>query len=404
MFESIIYKNSIGPGPLIDIGSLAEGLIFYGRVAIVGNSATIKDVLKRIPPFILLSLMRDGRLDFYYQTDQPGVTTSRLASGQALHSFVQFSSPNHTIDKVAPEAFKTVAGETSQAKLGALQFARLLRPIDHSGFDQESILEALADNSSTEATVRSLIRTIVPSYNLPNEPRFRIVRQNIGFYVDTNIDFVGLNELYQKTVPTGHSSPSEGHLLALMLRAYQSSFFAGSLNSDIALDSIEHAVQSKLIQGIVNRYRRSETQIESFVDLTLYNAHAIREAVNSGTVHFSEILRLLDGAEKFRHWLHKQPNETNLVSAFYQETIRNSWAEKLPGKSLRWGVFTGLGSLADSQGAGGWGTAAGIAISAVDAFLLDKLFSGWKPHHFVESDLRFTFNRKTPEFVQHQPS
>ena len=131
------------PGPLIDIGSLAEGLIFYGRVAIVGNSATIKDVLKRIPPFILLSLMRDGRLDFYYQTDQPGVTTSRLASGQALHSFVQFSSPNHTIDKVAPEAFKTVAGETSQAKLGALQFARLLRPIDHSGLIRNQYLKRL---------------------------------------------------------------------------------------------------------------------------------------------------------------------------------------------------------------------------------------------------------------------
>ena len=30
MFESFIYKNSMSPGSLIDIGALAEELIFYG--------------------------------------------------------------------------------------------------------------------------------------------------------------------------------------------------------------------------------------------------------------------------------------------------------------------------------------------------------------------------------------
>jgi hypothetical protein len=58
MFESIVYKNAPGPGPLIDIGALAEGLIFYGRVVVVGNTATLKGLLARVPPFVLLSLMR----------------------------------------------------------------------------------------------------------------------------------------------------------------------------------------------------------------------------------------------------------------------------------------------------------------------------------------------------------
>jgi hypothetical protein len=56
MFDAITYKNAIGPGPLIDIGALAEGLLFYGRVAIVGNSGTVRDLLGRIPPLVLLSL------------------------------------------------------------------------------------------------------------------------------------------------------------------------------------------------------------------------------------------------------------------------------------------------------------------------------------------------------------
>ena len=85
MFESIVYKNTVGPGPLIDIGALAEGLIFYGRVAIVGNSGTLKDLLTRIPPFIFLSLLKSGRIEFHYLDDQTGVSTTQTTDGRNLH-------------------------------------------------------------------------------------------------------------------------------------------------------------------------------------------------------------------------------------------------------------------------------------------------------------------------------
>lgn len=49
MFKAITYKNTIGPGPLIDIGALAEGLLFYERVAIIGNTGTVRDLLSQIP-------------------------------------------------------------------------------------------------------------------------------------------------------------------------------------------------------------------------------------------------------------------------------------------------------------------------------------------------------------------
>jgi len=112
MFESIIYKNAIGPGPLIDIGALAEGLIFYGRVAIVGNTGTLKDILGRIPPFILLSLLRDGRIEFYYLGDQSGVSTTPTSDGRSRHDLICFSSPNHTIEKVGTQSFKDAAGSS----------------------------------------------------------------------------------------------------------------------------------------------------------------------------------------------------------------------------------------------------------------------------------------------------
>ena len=103
---------------------------------------------------------------------------------------------------------------------------------------------------------------------------------------------------------------------------------------------------------------------------------------------FAAVLKLLDSADKFRHWLHQQPPDTNLVRAYYQEAIKDTWAEKLPAKSTRWSIFTGVGLGIDALGAGGLGTAANVAVSAVDAFLVDKLAKGWKPHQFVERDLK----------------
>ena len=303
MFESIIYKNAIGPGPLIDIGALAEGLIFYDRVVIVGNSGTLKDILGRVPPFILLSLLRDGRIEFHYLEDQTGVSTTQTSDGQSRHDLICFSSPDHTIEKVGMQSFKDAAGGTGQARVGASQFVKLLRPLDHTGFDQRSILDALLDSRSTEASVESLIRIAAPDYKHLDNLRFRIERQREGFYVDTNIDFAKLNESYHKYVPAKHSTLSEAHILSSLQGAYEATYFAATLNSEIAVSPIEKVVQAASVEAIVRRHSHSETQIEHFVNLTLTDAHAIREAVNSGAVSFTSVVKLLDSADKFRHWL-----------------------------------------------------------------------------------------------------
>ena len=55
---------------------------------------------------------------------------------------------------------------------------------------------------------------------------------------------------------------------------------------------------------------------------------------------------------------------------------------------MRWCVFTGTGVAFDFHGAGGVGTVIGVAASAADTFVVEKLVSEWKPDQFVESYLR----------------
>lgn len=390
MFDAIAYKNAIGPGPLIDIGALAEGLIFYGRVAIVGNSATVKDLLARIPPFVVLSMLRDGRLEFHYLADQIGISTQEI-NGRPHHGLVAFSSPDNTIEKIGRSSFRHAAGTTSQTKIGASEFTALLRSLDHTGFDQESVLQTFSDRQAINVSVSSLIREIVPRFTLSPDLRFAIENEKDGIHVDTNIDFTELNRIYHQVVPASHSTLTEAYILSLLQGAYETTYFAALLNAEVAVHPIERAIQARAVDAVISRHIHSQTQIESFTELTLADGHAIREAVNSGAVPFTSVLKLLDSADKFRHWLHQQPPDTNLVRAYYQETIKDTWVEKLPAKSTRWSIFTGIGLGIDALGAGGLGTATSVAVSAVDAFLVDKLTKGWKPHQFVEKDLKSLF-------------
>lgn len=394
MFDAITYKNktSFNPGPLIDIGALAEGLLFYKRVAIVANAATVRSILETIPPYILLSLLCDGRIEFYYLADQIAVSTTPMSNGRSLHGLLTWSYPDHALEKFIPKAFKEAAGNTSQAKFGANQFLKHVRSLDHSEFNHESVLEAFSDNGTTESTVKSLIQKVVPNFNFQNALRFRIERDIRGFYVDSNIDFENLNKCYHENVSHENTSLEVATILAHLQGTFETTYYAALLNTEIAVNPIERALQSTALESLVRRYTHSISQIESFADLVLANGHGIREAINSGSVPFSSVVELLDSADKFRHWLHNQPADANLVRSYYQETIKDSWVEKLPAKSIRWGIFTGSGLIIDAFGMGGFGTAAGVAVSAIDAFLVDKLLKKWKPHQFVEGDFKLLFN------------
>src|ERR1039457_1164955 len=132
MFDSIAFKNPVVPGPLVDPGMIAECLIFYRRVKIIGNTGTLKELLKAIPPLVVLELLREGKLEFYYLEDQIGVQSQQHHTKGTVHSLISFSSPQHTIDQVASKLFREAAKDTIYAR----KFAGFIKPFGHQTFDQ----------------------------------------------------------------------------------------------------------------------------------------------------------------------------------------------------------------------------------------------------------------------------
>jgi hypothetical protein len=391
MFDSILYRGSKAPASIVDAGAIAESLIFYGKVKIAGNSAVLKGLLKSIPPFELLSLMRDGKIELHYFGDQVGVASRENSQGETIHSLVGISSPEHTIETIASKSFLSVAGSSPAGIIGASEFESLVKPIDHADFDQSSIETILYDAKRANRLATVFIESTVPTYADLREDSFTLIQDSQGMLARTSIDFELLNKYYHEQVSPEYDTITAASIITAIQGAYETAYFAGALDSEVFLDGTERAVLSDTISAIVETSESSEKQIEKFNELTLGDGRAIREAVNSGEVKFAEVISLLEKADNFRSWLRSQEPENSLIAEFYGNSIKDTWAEKIPAKTMRFAVFTGLGLVADTFLTGGLGTLTGMGLGATDSFLLDKLIGGWKPHQFVNYSLKPTF-------------
>jgi hypothetical protein len=108
------------------------------------------------------------------------------------------------------------------------------------------------------------------------------------------------------------------------------------------------------------------------------------QAINSGERTFQDFLRLLDKSPKFKAWLKGAHPDRGLLSEHHRSISSTSWIESLPAKAIRFVIFNGAGLIADKF----VGPAGSIALGAVDNFLVDKVFKGWRPSQFVEGSLR----------------
>lgn len=386
MFEAISLEDNGTGGEPIDPGLLAECLIFYKRVIVCGNRVVLQSLLRTVGPDNLLDLLKSQFLEYHFKEEQTGVTTGTRA-GREYHALIKISSPDHTLEKDVAEAFSTAIAGQAQSVNRAEELASLVVKGDLHHFDLNDVTLALTESRYVQRSVEAIISVYAPRYLLSAKPRFRVHQDSQGLIVETNLDFGRLNREYHLTVPPAHSSLSPAQLLAKIMGAQESLALAAQLGSELGETAVGARIHSLQLAEIVRRRAHSFDQIGALSNLTLDSAFAIRDAVNSGRVGFGQIVELLEKAERFKAWLCGQAPNRELVKAYYEEIIKETWVDKLPAKSARWGIFTGAGLALDAATGGVGGTLAGVGLSIVDSFFLDKLVKGWRPHHFIEEDL-----------------
>jgi hypothetical protein len=129
-------------------------------------------------------------------------------------------------------------------------------------------------------------------------------------------------------------------------------------------------------------------EIDLFQEMHLDHARTIREVMNSKERTFEEFLAVLDKAEKFKEWMAGRNPDQNLITEYYKASTRESWLDKLPSKTARWVITTGLGAAVETLYPTGAAIAASQGVSLLDATMLDRLLKGWRPNQFVNKTLK----------------
>jgi hypothetical protein len=392
MFEKALIRTADGRD--IDIGLVAETIFFYGHTHLLINRSVLQQLTK-MPLGDLLALSSRGCLSFSYYKPMFAVSSS---GPLLLHDLISFEvgtkdklPKNTSYQDEILDVFIQSYGNSAETKRSTKKFIDKVRPFKKHNSDspsniiKQSTIIDFNDVNFTRAAAQAVLKNIAPYYAIPSDFRFKVIDTGRGFVVDSNIDLKAISnasgDLFEKNF-------NFAHILSFINEARADNFFAMNYMAEIITTEVRSNISRLKHYDFIQRSDLSRKEIIAFTEIASDRCPSIREAIMSKDRTISDFLRLLDQAEKFKDWLQSGNPDQGLLNAYMLEATNKSWAEKIPGKSIRIAALTGLGLATEAIAPTGLAIGAAIAMSAADAMLLERLAQGWKPTHFITGPYR----------------
>lgn len=383
MFERVAIRHrSTSIEHTLDLGVLAEALIFYSEVVFVADYPVLRELLTKVAPEILLELLESGFLRLAYEADRLAIVTEASGSPQERHDAVYYTAPRHQLQNALPDVLTEVTGKSGAGRRLANRLSKHIEVIRLSDATTADAREKLGADAYVSKAVRLLLNRLTPEY--AGGAEFRVVRDGKMFRVETDIDFHQANRWYHRRVPPTEATLTTAFLLAHVVNVETDLLVAARFGGELAIDEVNSDIIRLSVHDVLRTSRPGREQVEAFQDLVFDDSRAIGESVRDGRCSIADVLAVLPQARKFHEWIRRDDVTPDVVKAYFREATASTWVDRLPAKSARWSIFTAAGVLLDAAGAGGLGTAAGVAAGAFDTFLLDRLLQGWKPTQFIE--------------------
>ena len=385
MFRSICIIPNSRTFPM-DIGFIAEALLYYERVNLIVTPDSILALLENCEFSDLKDLVDNGSLKLYMRNNHFGTVSRTQPNGKVTYDLANYIFSNIPMEKIVFQAiYKYTNKRRGYSNRLTNKFLEIIEPIEYENDLREKVFEDLDDFDY----VKTAIQIIIKSYN-PNFPANKSLldyRKEMGhdgwLNFTTNINFENLNKVLPKGIKL-----DESHIINEIQNARADLHFSANLNSELATSAIQEHLVSMKFSNIFSKSEKSREELMNFNKFILNDSFAIREAINSKEKSFNDFLSILHKASKYKDWLSNVEEDKNLIKEYHEAVTQDTWIEKLPAKTVRWSIFTGLGILIDSIGGGSLGTLMGLGLSAGDAFLLDNILKGWKPNIFIKNELK----------------
>lgn len=390
MFESILFckQNEADADNPIDIGMLLECMLFYKHTHVVANGAILKQLLRVIGPKDIIALLEEHHLRIVFTEFLTAIYTSTSKSGAQLHTPTILSTARHTLQEQLRACGALTGTESEHKKIASWLESSVVVAGNHpmlTGGANQSLL----DQDYLQSAIAKMLKSLIPGIGDLDGVEFNTEqRANGGISVHTNLDFDALNAAYHKNVPSTKSTLSQASLLTKLF-AVEADLYLSCMNlSELATNPLRASLVAEKVGYLAAKRLRSHEELARFQDFVFDDAKAVREAVNSNKVDIADAVSVIRKSTKFKDWLANKDQEQDLVREYYKDVTRGTFIDKLPGKSARWVIFTGLGVAADVIATGGFGLASGIAMGVLDTFFIDNLIKGWKPSQFIEADVK----------------
>ena len=390
MFDKALI-NRAGVEQQIDLGTIAEVLFFYGKTHFLLDRSSIIALAKQLDRDVLLELFDRGIVSLSYTRDTFCVLTEGLP---AVHTFgaIKFGGrPEKKVTNHREEIAESLERQLGKSRDTATLAKAIADRVDLHRFrgipEKEKVIPNLMrsdieDAAFIQSGARTVLSHLLPGFDKQSNFEFRLIKTHEGsYFVHSDLDFQALNKEYSKLVPPSHSSITASYILALIQAARADTFFAAYYMAEpVTTPLSSDLIALKHFEFLRRRHINAE-DISLFHEMVVPEFPTIKEVINSGNRSMKEFLHLLDEAAKFKKWLIEANPDVGLIQSYQKEVTKKSWADTLPGKSIRFTVAASAGFLASLA----TGTpAGGLGVSAANTFLVDRLLKGWRPNQFIQ--------------------
>ncbi|MFT5891675.1 MAG: hypothetical protein ACI9Y7_001782 [Dokdonia sp.] len=379
MFDKTTIKQS--PNLYDDLGNIAESALFYKEVNFVCNPSFFKYLIDHKEVDAILELMDTGRIKILLENNMIATSHKTNLPNNFCYNPVIWSSGDVSdrLERVIYETTQRSGYSRRLSKKIIDKSERVLYPIDVINY----VKQDLKDQVYLKRIVSSVIQDFDPAISIaPEEINIKVNKLKDGYTITTNLDLERISNKFINKHPINAQS-----ILYKILNARIDSTLVSGLKSDLVTSPIITSMINLKVNDVINRSADSLKQIDSFSDVYLHDGKKVSNVISSGERSLLDFIKVLEKGEKFQDWVFDINDGENLLREYNNAISKDTWIDKLPGKSFRWSIFTGTGLVLDLLGTGAVGTVIGFGISAADQFLLDKIIKGWKPNSFVNGDL-----------------
>jgi len=388
MFDTITLRHSQSGGPLTS-GEVAEALLFYQNVRILFDFTSLGKLASSMGAPSLLEILARPGVSGAFIEDGVWATMSTDHGGFRTYDL---AVPNFAIDQQTRKAIRDrtdilaliLKTQSGYDDLSARKFAKQLRSVlpfksySRNHFLQGNLYDVARDDLLDPAYAYEAVRLSLREQGRLEGPlpmfRFKVIKLENGFLIDTNLDLEKINSLAKhKKRKIKTSSLIDSIFVArsdlALASYYEGDLCVGRLTSDLIRLRHKH---------LMKRIGAGASQQQEFVEVAIADGKAIKEVINSGERSFDEFLLMLDKADKFKKWMAGVECDGKLASEYLKASLAPHWFDNFPAKIFRYVLTAAIG-----QFDGGLGAALGVA----DSFYLEKMLAGWRPNHFVDQTL-----------------